>query len=91
MLNKSQDVFRGANSVLYAVDDNVNQESLLSAIWAETDSHDGQDLDKTTFHVRSKDGVVIWITPMVLPIVTQLLADISSGVSDVALRTDISY
>ncbi len=41
---------------------------------------DSEDVDWTTFRVRSHDGVDVWITPLVLLVLTQLLPDLSANV-----------
>ena len=54
-------------------------EALANA-WAELEGDGSAEASRTTFRVSSKDDIVVWITPLVLPVVTRLLTDLSSSV-----------
>ncbi|KAI0368271.1 hypothetical protein BV20DRAFT_969313 [Pilatotrama ljubarskyi] len=53
-----------------------------------TGRQDAEGLDKSTYRLRSKHGIDIWITPLILPAMTQLLMDIQSSQLSPELRID---
>ncbi|KAI0358672.1 hypothetical protein OH77DRAFT_1587674 [Trametes cingulata] len=49
---------------------------------------DAGDVDRSTYRVHSKRGVDVWVTPLLLPIVTQLLMDVHCSHLSPELRID---
>ncbi|CDO69204.1 hypothetical protein BN946_scf185042.g106 [Trametes cinnabarina] len=62
--------------------------SVLGSSWRVPMCQEKDEIDRTTLRVRSKRGPVIWITPLVLPAMTQLLEDISTSSLSPELRVD---
>ena len=68
------------NTIHQPLDTEEDPALLLADMWANMSDHDVEDVDATTLRIRSKDGIDIWMSPLVLPAMTQLLSDLSSGV-----------
>ncbi|OSD07084.1 hypothetical protein PYCCODRAFT_793525 [Trametes coccinea BRFM310] len=63
-------------------------DSALGPAWRVPMCQDRQDIDRTTYRMRSKRGVIVWLTPLILPVVAQLLEDISTSFLSPELRVD---
>ncbi|KAI0743929.1 hypothetical protein C8Q80DRAFT_1355680 [Daedaleopsis nitida] len=60
----------------------------LASVWSQSVYDDNESVDKTTFRIRSKDGIQAWITPLILPALGQLLSDLGSNPLSPELRFD---
>ncbi|KAI0762082.1 hypothetical protein BD413DRAFT_680921 [Trametes elegans] len=56
--------------------------------WQTLCCEEREDEDKTIYRIHSKHGVNLWITPLILPVVTHLLQDVYSSQLSPELRID---
>ncbi len=59
----------------------ISSGPTLGPDWASFAREDSEDADKDVYRVHSnKRGINVWITPLILPVMTQLLRDINARV-----------
>lgn len=54
--------------------------TVLGPDWSGAGREDKEELNKDTFRLRSRRGIILWITPLILPVASQLLRDINARV-----------
>ncbi|KAI0705009.1 hypothetical protein C8T65DRAFT_728083 [Cerioporus squamosus] len=84
----TRDVSRHSRTSSAIPETGIDPIAALAIAWGESGHDDLGGSDRSTLRVYSKDSVVVWITPLVLPVVTQLLADISNSRMSPELRFD---
>ncbi|KAH9929533.1 uncharacterized protein BXZ73DRAFT_47994 [Epithele typhae] len=84
----TKDVSRNTKSSVHSLDADVLPMAALPTVWTDADRDDPEDGNKSVFRVHSKDGVIVWITPLVLPVISYLLADLVSSQLSPELRFD---
>ncbi|RPD53525.1 hypothetical protein L227DRAFT_535889, partial [Lentinus tigrinus ALCF2SS1-6] len=84
----TRDVSRNNRNHSAMLELGIDPVAVLNAAWSELDEEYPVDSSRSTFRVYSKDEVIVWLTPLVLPVVTQLLTDLSSCCMSPELRFD---
>ncbi len=77
-----QDVSRHSRSTFAMPETGIDPVAALTTAWGELGHNEREDSDRSIFRVHSKDSVIVWITPLVLPVITQLLSDLGHNVRD---------
>ena len=54
--------------------------SAFATAWADIGQDDTEECDKTVIRAHSKHGAYLWMTPLILPVVNQLLTDLDASV-----------
>ncbi|TBU47302.1 hypothetical protein BD309DRAFT_511415 [Dichomitus squalens] len=87
---RTRDVTRAGRNVTHEpLTGDAVLASAFAAAWADVDEDDAEDCDRTIFRARSKHGVCVWTTPLILPVFNQLLEDCNVNLLSPELRFDV--
>ncbi|KAI0663325.1 hypothetical protein C8Q70DRAFT_1102776 [Cubamyces menziesii] len=84
----TRDLSRHLHGFTTRYTDDVTHGTVIGPSWRGFACEESEDVDMSTYRMRSKRGFRIWVTPLVLPAATQLLKDISSSPLSPELRID---
>ncbi|RDX54978.1 hypothetical protein OH76DRAFT_1397305 [Lentinus brumalis] len=84
----TRDVSRHNRSTFAMPETGIDPVAALTTAWGELGHNEREDSDRSIFRVHSKDNVIVWITPLVLPVITQLLSDFGHNRMSPELRFD---